>query len=216
MQQYLQERGVEYVVHFTRAENLPSIFALGLLGRTDTEIRQAGATFNDHYRYDYLPNAICCSISFPNYRMFYRLRQENAQVDWAVIRLTPEILWTKGCIFCQDNAANSAVAHMTLDERRGLPALQRMFIENDGLHNRARLGIPTSYCTKPQAEVLVLNPIEPHWIIDVMVDEKHRIRDIGNLTKIVRICGEQTRFYHAKGYFDARIDDAHWRGLEVG
>jgi hypothetical protein len=211
MSAFIQSRKIEYLVHFTRVANLPNILTHGLLGRTTLEESQIDVQVNDSFRFDYLPNGICCSISFPNYRMFYRMRCDNPDDDWAVLRLSAEILRTKQCVFCVENAASHEIAHADVVERTGLPALEAMFVDHEGMPSRAALRIPDNYTTNPQAEVLVLEPIEKELIIDALVDSKERIRNIQNLANTIRPFNGQYKFLHGKHYFDARQDYCHWK-----
>ena len=216
MKEFVTSRGVEHVVHFTRAANLPTILEHGLRGRKSLEAAGIDAVVNDQYRFDYLPDAICCSISFPNYRMFYRLRQENPDTDWAVLRIKPQVLWEKPCVFCIENAATQSVAQTPVEQRMGLAALQALFCDIDGAVSRADLRIPDCYPTHPQAEVLIFGEIEPDLIEDVLVDQKQRIRNHDKVAEIVRNCTGDKKFYYYKQYFDARMDYAYWRGTQIG
>ncbi len=71
----LEKRNIRNLIHFTRAENLLGIIENGLLPRdcldADTCI------FNDEYRYDQCEDAVCTSIEFPNYKMFFSLRNAH-------------------------------------------------------------------------------------------------------------------------------------------
>src|SRR5689334_10317212 len=112
---YINGRGVEHLVHFTRIGNLKSILENGLIGRTDLDVAGIEYAPNDCHRFDYQPNATCLSISFPNYKMFYRLRMDNPELDWAVIRLAPEIVKDKRRAFAHVNAATREIAHSDIE-----------------------------------------------------------------------------------------------------
>src|SRR5688572_4300451 len=111
MFEHLQHRGVLHLVHFTRAINVPSILVNGLLSRDELVARGLRHSINDLHRFDYLTGAVCLSVSFPNYKMFYRLRQENPTEDWVVLRLKPELVSQKRCAFSYSNAATREIAH---------------------------------------------------------------------------------------------------------
>jgi len=211
MRAFIQTRKIEYLVHFTRVSNLPNILTHGLLGRTTLEENRIDAQVNDLFRFDYLPNGICCSISFPNYRMFYRMRCDNPNDDWAVLRLSAEVLWRKQSVFCIENAASHEIAHSDAGERMGATALEAMFADHEGMPSRATLNIPDNYTTNPQAEVLVLEPIEKELIVDILVDSKERIKNADNLLSTIRPFRDKYKFLHGKHYFDARKDYAHWK-----
>lgn len=211
MRAIVEGQGIKHVVHFTRVSNLPGVFQYGLLGRQTLVSEGFRSDINDQYRFDCLPNAVCCSLSFPNYKMFYRLRVSNPGVDWAVIRLSPSLLWEKRCVFCISNAATREISAEGVETRMTSNAFQAMFSDHPNMPDRSTLGIPNNYTTNPQAEVLVLDPIESRYMLDVLVDDKIRVNDFDTLAQLIRPYRERIKFYHAKKYFDARADYAHWR-----
>jgi hypothetical protein len=77
IQQICDERDIETLVHFTRVENLSSILQNGLLSRKALETSGQQFLFNDPDRIDGHKEAICLSISFPNYKMFYPIREDK-------------------------------------------------------------------------------------------------------------------------------------------
>lgn len=99
IQQFCVERDITLLCHFTRIENLHSILQQGLLGRNLLETRRQQFLFNDHDRVDGHKEAICLSISFPNYQMFYSIREEKKETQeandsqWVVLLLDAKVLW---------------------------------------------------------------------------------------------------------------------------
>jgi cold shock CspA family protein len=152
-------RGISTLAHFTRVENLSSILQHGLLTRSKLEMLELEQRpkFNDDLRMDGCYAASCLSISFPNYRMFYRYRQINPGTEWVVLLLDASILWEMDCAFCYENAASNSVRHLPLEERKRFGALEDMF--SDLSTPRQQLNIPDWFPTNPQAEVLAFNPI---------------------------------------------------------
>lgn len=67
IQNVCQEYGIETLIHFTNIHNLVSILQRGLLGRNilERQLDKLSQQFNDPYRLDGYPEAICLSISFP-------------------------------------------------------------------------------------------------------------------------------------------------------
>jgi len=171
IQAFCRERGIRTLLHFTRIENLSSILRHGLLGREtlSEQLPEETYIFNDDLRIDCCSDALCLSISFPNYRMFYRYRQEKPDVQWAIFLIKPDILWELDCAFCHTNAASNLSRFASLEERRSVEALKRMF---DGKSTpRDQLGIPDYFPTDPQAEVLVLERISLRYITEIHVDD---------------------------------------------
>ncbi|WDJ03214.1 DUF4433 domain-containing protein [Xanthomonas campestris] len=201
IQEYVAERGITHLVHFTREANLSSILNRGLLCR-DHLIAGTDAVFNDEHRLDGTL-ATCLSISSPNYKMFYQLRKNNPEEKWVVIGVQPSVLWTLPCAFCVTNAAAGAVTALPIDQRKGLAAFQRMF-EDWSDKTRASLGIDAQYPTNPQAEVLVFSPIPIQYLMGVAVHDaaaQQRLRSIHEGTAITLV----------PSFFNGRSDHAHWK-----
>ena len=70
------DRNITTLVHFTRVRNLRSILKNGLLGRSTLEAwpLERQPEYNDDMRLEGFREAICLSVGFPNYRMFYKYR----------------------------------------------------------------------------------------------------------------------------------------------
>jgi hypothetical protein len=138
----------------------------GLLPRSVLSQRNIPFTFNDTMRLDNAQESTSVSISFPNYKMFYRLRQSDANAPWVVLTIAPDILWTLRCAFCKANAASNAVRFQDMQTRMTLQALEELFAD---FPHKKRGNIPASYPTSPQAEVLVFDPIPATMIRTVCV-----------------------------------------------
>ncbi|MGE7984141.1 DarT ssDNA thymidine ADP-ribosyltransferase family protein [Solibacillus sp. NPDC093137] len=126
---------------------------------------------NDLSRYDNLQNSISCSVSFPNYKYFYRLRMSDTTKEWAVIAFKPSLLWEKECIICNENAARSSVSNIPVQNRIGLDVFKKIFEDIPGVYSREETGIPERYPTNPQAEVLIPDKIEPKYILGIFFED---------------------------------------------
>lgn len=151
MKELVEAKGINFVWHFTRLSNLPGILANGLINRVQLTFSGMPWEFNDQHRIDGQQDSICCSIAHPNYKMFYRLRQENPETEWVVIGLKPSVLWEKDCAFCVSNAASNEVTAIPIQNRKGPAAFNRLFEEFPGKPTRAELGISNDCPTNPQA-----------------------------------------------------------------
>lgn len=200
IQDYVAERGIKHLLHFTRESNLASILERGLLQRN--ELEGGSARFNDAYRMD-RTNAICLSISHPNYKMFFSLRRDNPEEKWVVIGISPSVLWTLPCAFCATNAASNAVTAIPINQRMGLTSFQSMF--NDwGEKTRATLGIGNHYPTNPQAEVLVLSSIPTQFILGVAADNAVNQQRL-------QVTYPGSTIIAMPSFYNGRPDFAHWR-----
>lgn|SRR5574337_345896 len=162
IQELVAQRGIRYLVHFTREANLPSILARGLVTRDVLHAEGQENNCDDRYRLDGT-DAVCASIEFPNYKMFFARRQAHKNVDWILLTIDPSILWTTTVAFCTANAASKMVTQTPLRERVGVEAMKAMFADFDG-KARAVLNLPDSFPTNPQAEVLLLEGVPRQYI----------------------------------------------------
>lgn len=96
IEDFAKERGIKYLMHFTKLENLGSIEQRGLVTRDVLVAEGNVAALNDKDRHDHT-DAVCLSIGFPNYKMFWGLRQDNKGTDWVVVAVDVSALWQLPC-----------------------------------------------------------------------------------------------------------------------
>ena len=183
IQQICQDRGITTLVHFTRIGYLRNILQEGLLDH-QTLLKKHGQQFvpNDWRRLDGYKEAICLSISFPNFQLFSKFRYKYSGgncSEWVVLLLDAKVLWELDCAFCQENAASKAAREILLQKRKEPEALERIFIEvyrdikivdgirKEKIYQRQSMQIPAHYPTHPQAEILVFDQIPSDYIKEV-------------------------------------------------
>jgi len=154
-------RGVTALYHFTRCENLKSILSTGIQSVEDMEIDRISAIRNDEQRLDGKLNGISLSISFPNYKMFYKYRMNNVREDWVVIKIKSEVLYSLKCGYFEKNAADHRMRHLSAKDYNNYDAFTKMFRDSD---DEARVGLAQYHPTDVQAEVMVFEKIPPHYI----------------------------------------------------
>ena len=223
IQQFCEDRGITTLCHFTRVENLHSILQQGLLGRNLLETRGQQFLWNDPDRADGRKEAVCLSISFPNYKMFWGSRKEKEKAEgitdsqWIVLLLDAKVLWELDRAFCQTNASSGTVIPLLSDEqidKQKIPkALKDMFAEDycdskrEILISRQNLKIPQHYTTDPQAEVLVFDPISAKYIKEV-----HFYEETARKQWLSRNRSTYSQAFSSnRDYFDGRKDSAFWK-----
>lgn len=164
IQEFCQQRNISSLIHFTRVENLCGILTHGLLSRSELEHNRLDPSpiFNDPIRIDGLKDGVCLTISYPNYRMFYKLTQGKYE-NWVVILLDASVMWKLDCAFNYENAASRTMQALPLTKRKVYEQLARMFSDS-ALNTRDKLHIPDNFTTNPQAEVLVFERISSSYI----------------------------------------------------
>ncbi|KZX37355.1 DarT ssDNA thymidine ADP-ribosyltransferase family protein [Wohlfahrtiimonas chitiniclastica] len=197
---FIQQQNIEYLTHFTRLENLENILKHGLLSREAIASHSIDSIFNDSLRLDNLQNSICTSISFPNYKMFYKLRLESPEAIWVILKLDPCILHELKAVFCHTNAASKAITSLPIHQLMTLDALKNMFSGN-----RAN-NIPSCFTTDPQAEVVFLETIPSKYIKEISFSN-HSNHHLNNIKKRYT---PQFNFTIDHSLFTPRSDYKHW------
>ncbi len=211
---YIKSRNIKYLLHFTLAENLSSIFSNGLLGRESLEFYKIKHSHTDDNRFDQKLDFISLSVSFPNYKMFFRKREElkrnGIERDWAILRLKPSILWEKTCLFFSENAATTHSKSIHYKNNR-LEDFQKLFSDIPLLKiYRIKTEIADYYTTNPQAEVMVQSNIEPKYIHSVCFDLKDNIYDWDAVIKL-RKKYKNIAFFFTPKLFRQRDDWIFWQ-----
>ena len=212
IKRFVEERSIKELVHFTRVENLLSILEFGLLGRSTLEEEDFQARFNDESRLDGNKDSVSLSIAFPNFKLFFRWSHADRH-NWAVISIAPKVLWEKDCLFCRTNAASNDVRRIKGDERRKPEALYGLYEDYNGRDRQIKRGVlnlTNDMPTNPQAEVLVLEAIEPAYILKIHFFDKQSATvwlNKHSLTNFLPIA-------YGGRFFSARSDHLHWQDGE--
>lgn len=162
----INRRGITELLHFTRADHLASILRNGIVPITQARTDNLGAIVNDVNRFDGRTDASSLSVSFPNYKMFfkYRMLEENRGVEWAVLSISPSVLIDNYCLFCKYNAADARMSNQPNEDLETVAAFESMFDEQGDI-SRGDLKVKNKEPTDVQAEVLVYGVIPPEKIM---------------------------------------------------
>jgi hypothetical protein len=204
---YCDARRIDTLVHFTRLENLAGILAEGILPRSALEGRARRVISNDEIRTDGHKDAVCLSVSFPNYKMFYKYRQIDHTATWAILLIRPDVLWELACGFCWVNAACSAISKLPLAVLKDSSSLAKMFADKcevSGI-SRAACDIPNWFPTNPQAEVLAFSRVPVSYFTAAYFQEQ------GGRAKFLPPQGTPLTVGVKPDYFSARSDWQAWK-----
>lgn len=205
MEKILMQRQIDTLYHFTQADNLANILKYGLLPRSTIENHDIYSSFNDDYRYDGCSNAVCMSIEFPNYKMFYKLRREDTDIDWVVLKLDAQILCDFPCAFCWTNAGDSTMYNTPLEDRMGKDAFLELFKDRQYYPTRKETQIREWFPTNPQAEVLVFGEIPITYINGIYFEHNSSYQNYKKMVPIEIKTGVNTSVY------SYRQDWNHWK-----
>jgi hypothetical protein len=194
----IEDRGIEEIIHFTRIENIESIITNGILSRNKAKEKSIRIIASDTDRFDNFLDYISTSISFPNYKMFFTKREQEIS-EWAVIKISPSILYEKDCKFFNDNAASNKSTQ--------IEDINEIFEENIEIKGKIKERQPyinRNMPTNPQAEVLVKDEIEVGYIKSIIVHKEE-------VKNQIKFKVPQINIEVDANYFYPRADYEYWK-----
>lgn len=193
----LKEKNINKIVHFTKVDNLETILEYGICSIKLLNLLSIDYSPSDLYRLDGKPSKISTSISFPNYKMFYKKRMEDVTTKWAVITINPKLIIDKlDSEFYTTNAASGIFSHALVPTTNN--DFEKMFYISD-----RESYIPSYYTTDPQAEVLINNSISNNYLLSVETNENNP--KVKSLTRDAHI-----NYNPNSQLFNARSDYKRW------
>ena len=164
------EREVKYLVHFTPIENIEGIMREGILPRS---MQHIPGTVTDELRLDNQLDASDFSISFPNYRMFYKKWCIEKKTKYAVLLISIDVLNhidPEKVAYFIDNAASAEMQSIDFSAKTSLTAVKSLFADNKD-KVREKYSLPSYYTTNPQAEVQIKDKVLPSYIREIHVND---------------------------------------------
>lgn len=204
---YLLDRKVKYLVHFTPIENLKAIMKEGIVPR---DRQKTPGIWTDELRLDGHPDCSCFSVSYPNYSMLYQKRK-NRRVDepdgmdkFALLLIDPAALREiddNDIAYYQTNAAG--YGKNDFREHTGLAALSSMFADSvyddGGAVIRDRQMISSEFTTHPQAEILIRGVIPAKYIRKIVLTGRNAVRYLPCIPKRTEVDFDLQMFWPADG-----------------
>ena len=198
----INQRGIESLVHFTNADNIPSIIQHGILSKNELDNQGIFYQHNDYMRLDNNLDAISLSVTFPNYRMFFLLRKAPGS-KWVVLLICPEIILSADCLFYSTNAANREMHSIAQNECKTLKAFKSMFYDHDTRKTRK---INDNETTDPQAEIQLVGKIPINMIKSAVFEDEVVLDQYREYLSQAHI-----EFTVNKEYYRPRRDYEYWR-----
>lgn len=210
-------RKIEYLVHFTRIDNLNSILKNGLIPVSVQQKMGITSIRNDEQRIDSKLDCTSCSIGFPNYKLFYTFRGSKFPgSSWVVIVLDKDVLFSPSNItyYCQTNAAGVFPRISSAKELCTATAFENMFCDSlttkeDKVIQRASLKISDDITTDPQAEVLISDAIDKKYIGCICFQKQPDIDEY--IKKYGTDLLEKYDYKIVPRFFGARQDYMFWK-----
>lgn len=109
--EFLHERKIRKLMHFTQLSNLDSILKEGLLPVNELESLNHRFVRNDNLRLDGLNNCTCVSIEYPNVRLLETFRQMIPDSKWVIIALDANLLCNHKNYYSKYNAGSNEMRH---------------------------------------------------------------------------------------------------------
>ncbi|MGV0846765.1 DUF4433 domain-containing protein [Empedobacter falsenii] len=183
----INEREIEYLIHFTPVINLLSMFEQEkILSRALLEQYDVYQTdildfieFTDEIRFDD-KNYINTSISHPNSYLLKKFREKTADephIYWCILKINPKFIYKDSTLFSVTNAANSYNKNITkvtgdIDKFRMLFDNEIKVVTSYNSRIIIRDKLKNKYPTDEQAEVLIANEIPISDIIEVCFENE--------------------------------------------
>lgn len=160
--EFLRERKIRKLMHFTQLYNLDSILKEGLLPINELESSNHRFVRNDNLRLDGLNDCTCVSIEYPNVRLLERFSQMIPGSKWVIIVLDANLLCNHKNHYSKYNAGSNEMRNVVkgsiyADDFRDLYAESFSVNLSSGIRCCTRRNIVEySYLpTSEQAEILI-------------------------------------------------------------
>lgn len=217
IREIIKKRNIDYLVHFTKIENLNSILENGLVPVSLQPKNNIKSIHNDEQRIDSQLDCTSCSVEFPNYKLFYTFRDKKFPgTKWIMIVIDTDVLFSPDNIsyYCQMNAACIFPRVLSVKELCMGSSLENMFCEcittrENKMVHRNTLQIGDNITTDPQAEILISDIISSRHIASICFQNQ------SDINEYVRKNGDKliNKFDHqvVSGFFEARKDYSFWK-----
>ena len=163
IQKEINRRGITRLCHYVHTNKLLHILnseeGIKAVDFLDEDILVP----NDPHRFDGKKDYINCSIQYPNYWYFNKVRDNNEIFkDWAIIFIDPIVASNEKTEFCVVNAAKRNGAYID----KGFESFLKIFNANvDGFCRTQQM--LESAPTNDQAEVLIYHSIPRKYILGI-------------------------------------------------
>lgn len=173
---FIYERHINRLVHFTDKSNLDSIIKYGILSINELKNLNIQHSYNDSDRHDNKLDHISLSITNHNNDVLQSFINKGSIKEPIFIYINPYIIANgNDVIFCDRNAATNSC-----NKGKSLDDFKRLFVDNieytttsKGLQKYNRKNKGLNEPTDMQAEILVKNRIQLCYILSICDSNKN-------------------------------------------
>lgn len=188
----IENRNIEFLIHFTPTLNLYSILEQEkLMSREileNLDIEQFDildyVKFTDNVRYDD-KSYLNLSLSGPNTFLFSKFRQKTSNditINWCVLKIDPKYIYENHTLFSITNAASNSAKRQfgisgDLQKFKQLFATELNINTFNGVRKLTRGNIADKYPTDIQAEILIKNSLPLNSIISICFQSEEKLAE---------------------------------------
>ena len=180
IKQFLDQREIKNLYHFTCVENLKSILSLGILSKSKLEDRNMRFISNDTQRLEQRYDYISCSISYPNIKLLNAYKNRlNAR--YAIIEIDANVILDKVAMCSPCNAAT--YNGYNVKDIGGINELFTGYREN----------LPLQYPTDEQSEILVKDKIDLKYVKRILFENSDDLKYFASSVPML-VCQEMFKY----------------------
>jgi hypothetical protein len=182
---FLKEREIKSLFHFTHIDNLSTILKHGLLGTKTLKDLQIPFINTDQLRIDSIENGLSMSVSEPNrFMLSKKIRNSELGAGLVLLELDPMYLSSLSFLAFPTNAASRKIReYRRLTTRKFNEALDLELLFNN-LEIRNKFNLAKNIPTDPQSEIMIIEDYPAssikkiHFQISNNKDSVEKIRDM--------------------------------------
>lgn len=208
--QFLKDRKIKKLVHFTNIENLASILKIGLLPRKTLEEQNINFVYSDESRIEGRKDCICLSVEYPNNKMLFKKYNTIGEYVVLVLNAKPIILNDDKKYYLFINAA-SVPDSLKSDKLTAPIYFKNMFQKQVGKNKLDRdEKLPSFVPTCEQAEILLQGNVDINNIQEVHFRNEKDYNDFINSCKDKELIETFLPKFKINKYYFGKREDVEW------
>lgn len=208
IQKEINKRGITRLCHYVHTNKLLHILSSEEGIKAVNFIDKDILIQNDPLRLDGKKDYINCSIQYPNYWYFNKVKENNSLFkDWAIIFIDPVVATYEDTEFCAFNAARGKGSYV----EKGYEAFLKIFEDNVEGYCRTQQMLKCAP-TNDQAEVLIYHNIPRKYILGIAFENEKIANVKRSAWEVLGV--PQIDVYIAPELFNRTASEKIRRGIE--